>query len=80
MKMKSMKWNYTKEVSKMLDYVNISRNLVKKLARLSLSYADKYHLQIGQGTELPASTSIALSHGKGGTPLYYSSIMMHYAA
>ena len=35
---------------------------------------------MGNGTELKASASIAFSHGKGATPLFYSLQMMHFAS
>ena len=63
----------------MIEYVNISNKLVKKLARMLMSYANKHKLKVGEGTEQPTDKSIAFSHGKGGTPFFYSSVMMHFA-
>jgi hypothetical protein len=43
---KSIKWNYTKEIAKMLEYKNISNRFIKKLGHFILSYADKYRIKI----------------------------------
>lgn len=74
-----MKWSYAKEISKMIEYRDYSHKLIKKIAQLILSYATKHQLKVGEGTEKETKSSIAISHGKGGTPLFYSSLMMHFA-
>lgn len=75
----SMRWNYSKEIPKMIEYRDYSNNFIKKIAHLLLSYADKHQLTIGKGEPLKTDRSIVVSHGKGGTPLFYSSLMMHFA-
>lgn len=64
----------------MLEYKNISNRFIKKLGHFILSYADKYRIKIAQGAQRDTDKGIALSHGKGGTPFYYSSMMMHFAS
>jgi len=46
---KSIKWNYTKEIAKMLEYKNITNKFMKKLGHFILSYADKYRIKIAEG-------------------------------
>ena len=74
-----MKWHYTKQISKMLDYIKISNHLLKKIGHLIMSYADKHHLKIGIGEEKKTQKSIVFSHGRGATPFVNSSILMHFA-
>lgn len=45
-----------------------------------LSYAEKHQLKIAEGQQLNTQQSIAFSHGKGATPLFYSSLLMQFAA
>lgn len=44
-----------------------------------LSYADKHSLKIGVGTEKKADRGIAFCHGRGATPFFYSSLLLHFA-
>lgn len=74
-----MKWCYTKEIGKMLEHKKISNHLVKKIGHMILSYADKHSLKIGVGTEKKTHQSIAFCHGRGATPFFYSSFLLHFA-
>jgi hypothetical protein len=74
-----MRWNYAREIPKMLEYRDYSNKFIKKIACVLLSYADKHRLTVGKGQAMKSLKSMVVSHGKGGTPLFYSSLMMHFA-
>lgn len=77
--LKSMKWNTGKEVQKMIDSQKISNKLLKRVLHIVFSYADHHNIKIGQGAQLPTDSGMVFSHGKGGTPFFYTSILMHFA-
>lgn len=63
----------------MLEYQNLNNKMVKKIGNLVLSYIDHYNIKLGTGLELATNTGMVFSHGRGGTPLVYSSFLIHYA-
>ena len=64
----------------MIEYKNISNKIIKKIGHFILSFADKHMIKVGDGTEKPTKSSIAFCHGRGATPLMYSSYLMSLAS
>ncbi len=45
-----------------------------------MSFADRLQIKVGEGSEKNTSNSLAFCHGRGGTPLIYSSFLMYFAS
>lgn len=76
---RSIRWHLGKEIGLMLEHQAITNRLAKKIGHLILSYVDHYRLKLGVGMEMVTDSGIVFSHGRGGTPLIYSSYLMHFA-
>jgi hypothetical protein len=75
-----MRWHLGREVAKMLEYKGITNRLLKRAGHLIMSYADHINLKVGDGKEMLTNSGIAFCHGRGGTPLLYTSYLMHFAS
>lgn len=64
----------------MIDYKHVSNRVIRKACHLILSYVNHYNIKVGNGKEVVGDTGIAFAHGRGGTPMFYTSYYMHFAA
>ncbi len=55
-----MRWNYAREIPKMLEYRDYSNKFIKKIACVLLSYADKHQLTVGKGQAMKSLKSMVV--------------------
>ena len=79
MSAKKIKWHKDKEVAKMLDHKEIKNKVLRNIGHLAFSYTNHQLLKVGEGAELLTNSGIAFSHGRGGAPFHYSTLLMHLA-
>lgn len=76
---RQIKWHISKEIAMILQYKNINHWALRKLGQVVMSYVNKYRIRVADGPEKETDTGIAYCHGRGATPMMYSTILRHLA-
>jgi hypothetical protein len=76
---KSIRWNIDREIDIIVKYLGFKGRVLEIIGRLALSSINHIHLTVGEGKERINDSGIAFSHGRGGTPFFYTSYLMHLA-
>jgi hypothetical protein len=76
---KSIRWNIDREIDIILEYLGFKNFVLQIIGQMALSHINHIHLTVGEGKEMINDSGIAFSHGRGGTPFFYTSYLMHLA-